>query len=319
MHLLPGEVSHTLALACLKAMYKANLINLRDQKSMKIDFLNFSLKNRIGLAAGLDKNGDYVDCLASLGFGFLEVGTVTPKAQIGNPRPRLFRVKGQKSLINRMGFNNKGVSYVVKKLEKTETDSILGVSIGKNSKTPINKAIEDYSFCLKEVYKVADYIAINISSPNTKGLRRLESKEYFSKLLKELKKNQFSLSDKFGYKPLVIKLSPDLNQLQLKDLAAEIIDKEIDGLICSNTTIDHNHKENGGLSGEGPSNLSTSNLSFLREIMGESFPIIASGGVINRETYESKILSGADLVQIYTGIIFEGPGFVHDLIHLNRE
>jgi dihydroorotate dehydrogenase len=300
-------------------LYAANLIESRDQITKKIEFLGYSLKNKVGLAAGLDKNGDYIDCLASLGFGFIEVGTVTPTAQKGNPKPRLFRVEGQKSLINRLGFNNKGVSHLVKNLEKSKTDSVIGVSIGKNANTVIHKAVEDYIFCLKEVYKLADYVAVNISSPNTRGLRRLESKKYFSNLLKELKKNQFKLSKSFGYKPLVIKISPDLNKIQLEDLASEIIDKEIDGLICSNTTVNHNYKEKGGLSGEGLFNLSTSNLSFLRNFMGKSFPIIASGGVINEETYKEKLKSGADLVQIYTGIIYEGPGLVHDLINLNQE
>ncbi len=271
--------------------------------------------NMVGIAAGLDKNGDYIDCLASLGIGFIEVGTVTPKAQEGNPKPRIFRNKKEKALLNRLGFNNKGVNYLVEKLKKRQSKVILGSSIGKNFDTPNDKAYEDYIYCLEKVYEFSDYIAVNVSSPNTKELRKLSSKDFFDFLLKELKDSRTKLCSKFGYRPIFIKISPDETQENLKLICQSIVSNQMDGIICSNTTVNHDEKYgSGGLSGSPLRTLSNENLTFVRSEVGEKFPIIASGGVMSVEDYQEKLHLGADLVQIYTGFIYEGPKLIQDII-----
>jgi len=282
--------------------------------SNNIEIFGLKFSNKLGLAGGLDKNADYVDPLSYLGIAFIEVGTLTPRPQSGNPKPRLFRLTKKKSLLNSMGFNNKGIEYAILNLKKSETRSIVGISIGKNFDTPINKAYEDYIFCLKKAYPIADYISVNISSPNTKDLRKLETKEYFSDLITVLKRNQEVLSEEFGYKPIVLKLSPDLEEGELEDISKEIIDKEIDGIISSNTTISHNYVQKGGLSGEELFEVSNKNLISLRKFLGSSFPIIASGGVMSRDHFKKKLELGADLVQIYTGMIYKGPALIKEIL-----
>ena len=205
--------------------------------SDKIKILGFNFSNRVGLASGMDKNADYIDSLSHLGFGFLELGTVTPRAQAGNAKPRLFRLTEKRSLLNNMGFNNKGVEHAVLRIQKNKSKAIIGLSIGKNYDTPLEKAIEDYLFCFERAYPVSDYIAVNISSPNTEDLRQLESEKYFSSLITSLKKKQESYSKSLGYKPIILKLSPDLEESNLEYICKEILDKDIDGIICSNTTI----------------------------------------------------------------------------------
>ena len=278
--------------------------------------LNLKVANDLGLAAGLDKNGDYIDSLAALGFGFLEIGTVTPKAQPGNRKPRLFRIKSAKALINKMGFNNKGVDYLASKLRRRKTKIPIGVSIGKNFDTPNELAHKDYIFCLDRIYEFADYLAINISSPNTKGLRDLETEQELDSLLATIKKRQIYLADNHGYKPLFLKISPDNNEESLKNICKAIKNNSIDGLICSNTTTDHNYLSgSGGLSGKPLMKLSTKALSLSRRFLGDDFPIIASGGVMSAEDYYEKIESGADLVQIYTGFIYHGPQLIDDILN----
>ena len=322
LYLLPEEVSHRVALEALKIAFHAKILHLfklQQESSKRVKILNLDFPNRIGLAAGMDKNGDYIDALSSLGFGSLEIGTVTPKAQSGNIKPRLFRLKKENSLINRMGFNNKGVDYLVSKIKKRKSDIILGVSIGKNALTPLERSFEDYLFCFKKLYPYADYLVANISSPNTKNLRKLETKEYFSNLLTLLKKEKSKQRARYGYKPLLVKLSPDLDQKNQEELAKEILDKHIDGIVCFNTTNSHNYSIEGGLSGQSLFELSTKKMSDFKTYLGKSFPIIASGGVMGKEHLKTKIEAGADLIQIYTGMIFEGPGIVNEMVKYSQK
>ena len=274
--------------------------------------MNFS--NRIGLAAGMDKNADYVDSLSYLGFSFIELGTLTPKAQQGNKKPRLFRLMKEKSLINSMGFNNKGIEHAVDRLRNSNSRAILGLSIGKGFNTSIEKSVEDYLFCLKKAYPVCDYIAINISSPNTKDLRKLQQRKYFTDLISSIKKKQEIFSKDFGYKPLVLKLSPDLSERDLENLCRQILDKDIDGVVCSNTTINHNYPYEGGLSGEELFEMSNKSLVSLKNYLGSSFPIIASGGVMSKDHFKKKLELGADLVQVYTGMIYKGPLLIKEIL-----
>ncbi len=323
LHYLPSEMSHYVALKGLKILYLTGLLKLlikpRQYPLIKFNSLCIKkLKNKVGIAAGLDKNGDYIDCLADLGVGFIEIGTVTPRPQKGNPKPRIFRDRKQKSLINRLGFNNKGVDYLVKKLRNRNSKIIIGTSIGKNFDTPNKNAYKDYIFCLEKVYEFSDYIAVNISSPNTQDLRELSSTEYLDELLKKLKFKQHQLSLLHGYKPIFIKLSPDETSKNLKIICDSIMNNKLDGIICSNTTVDHNNKNGvGGLSGSPLKDKSTDSLIAIRSIVGNNLPIIASGGVMSVEDYQEKISAGADIVQLYTGFIFEGPKLIKDIVNIN--
>jgi len=280
-----------------------------------VEILGLKFPNRLGLAAGMDKNADYVDPLSYLGFGFIELGTLTPKAQAGNLKPRLFRLAKERSLINRMGFNNKGIDHAVKKIKDSNSKAVIGLSIGKSFDTPLDKAVEDYLFCLERAYPVCDYIAVNISSPNTKDLRKLESEKYFSNLISALKKQQIFFLKDLGYKPIILKLSPDLQERELENICKEILDKDIDAIICSNTTTSHNYSQSGGLSGEELFEISNRSLVSFRSFLGSSFPIIASGGVMSRRHFEKKLELGADLVQVYTGMIYKGPTLVKEILN----
>ena len=283
--------------------------------SDNIKLLDLEFPNRLGLAAGMDKNTDYIDSLSNLGFGFLELGTLTPKAQSGNTKPRLFRLRKERSLINRMGFNNKGIEHAVSRIKNSKSKAVIGLSIGKNQDTPLGKALEDYLFCLEKAYPVCDYIAVNISSPNTKDLRQLESKKYFSNLITSLKRQQEYYSNRLGYKPMVLKLSPDIGERDLEKICKEILDKDIDGIICSNTTVSHGYNRQGGLSGEQLFDISNRSLTSFRSFLGSTFPIIASGGVMSRQHFETKLELGADLVQVYTGMIYKGPILVKEILN----
>jgi len=312
--LFPPETAHSISLNSLKAIsyFTFKEVDPLDSKDIKIMDLNLS--NRLGLAAGMDKDADYIDCLSNLGFSFLELGTLTPRPQKGNLKPRLFRLREEKSLINSMGFNNKGIEHAVERIRKSNSKAVLGLSIGKNFDTPLEKAAEDYIFCLEKAYPVCDYIAVNISSPNTKDLRKLESEKYFSKLTSSIKKKQEIFSKEFGYKPLVFKLSPDVEERDLENISKQILDKGIDGIVCSNTTVNHNYPYEGGLSGEELFEISNKNLVALRNFLGSSFPIIASGGVMSRDHFKKKLELGADLVQIYTGMIYKGPALIKEIL-----
>ena len=322
-HFLPGEMSHLLALKSLKILYSLGLLEMLMRMNLKKEEENFAIapvsplnsKNRLGIAAGLDKDGEYIDCLSALGVGFIEVGTVTPLRQKGNPRPRLFRNKKDKSLLNRLGFNNNGVEALVENLKNRKSKIPIGVSIGKNFNTPNSDAHKDYLFCMEKVYKHSNYIAINISSPNTTDLRALSSDDYLGDLLYKIKLKQIELSRSLQYVPIFLKISPDEEREDLKKICHAIIKNEIDGIICSNTTTKHKDKNGyGGLSGKPLKDISTKTLLLVKEIVGTKIPVIASGGVMSVSDYNERIQAGADFVQIYTGFIFEGPRLVHDIL-----
>ncbi len=319
LHLLPGELSHYLALNGLKLLYSTGILRIMmHSPDLKVNSKNRDLRHlskKLGIAAGLDKNGDYIDCLSVLGIDFIEVGTVTPRPQKGNPKPRIFRDKKEKSLLNRLGFNNKGVDHLVKNLKSRESNIIVGSSVGKNFDTPNESAFEDYIHCIEKVYEYSDYIAVNISSPNTKDLRALSNEEHFSFLLHKIKNLQNILSIKYGYIPIFIKISPDEDKHNLKIICSSILENKLDGIICSNTTIDHHSKDGlGGLSGAPLKKKANDCLKEVRSLVGSKIPIIASGGVMSVADYLEKIDAGADHVQIYTGFIFEGPKLIKDII-----
>ena len=307
------ETAHQISLSGLKVISyfsKPKPIITKDIEKFGLIF-----SNRLGLASGMDKNADYLDPLSCLGFAFLELGTLTPRLQGGNPKPRLFRITNKMSLINSMGFNNKGIKHAISKIKESKSEAIIGISIGKNYDTPLEKAFEDYLYCYDKAYEGCDYVAVNISSPNTKELRQLESKKYFSNLITCLKRKQDVCSKTFGYKPIVLKLSPDLEDVDLENMCKEILDKDIDAIICSNTTISHGYPFNGGLSGEELFEISNKSLMSFRKFLGSSFPIIASGGVMSRHHFEKKLELGADLVQVYTGMIYRGPKLVKEILN----
>ena len=282
--------------------------------------LNFP--NRIGLAAGMDKNGDYIDGLASLGFGFIEIGTVTPRPQAGNSKPRLFRLPQSMAIINRTGFNNKGVDYLVERARHAQFTGILGINIGKNLDTPINQSASDYLIGLKKVYRYADYVTINISSPNTKNLRQLQQRDEMKALLEQIKTEQQSLNDIHNkYVPLVVKIAPDLSGEELSQIAQQFLDFEIDGVIATNTTISRagvehipGAHESGGLSGAPLKNKATEAVSALYSVLQNKIPIIAAGGIMNGSDAREKIEAGAKLVQVYTGLVYRGPGLVREVM-----
>ena len=320
LHFLPSELSHHIALKSLKLVHSFGLtrILLKNTNSVASHIVDRDIRNldsKVGIAAGLDKNGEYIDCLASLGISFVEVGTVTPKPQKGNPKPRIFRNLQDKSILNRLGFNNKGVDFLVQNLKNKKTNILVGSSIGKNFDTPNEKASDDYIHCLEKVYEYSDYIAINISSPNTQNLRKLTKAEYLDILLNNIKIKQNDLSYLHGYKPIFIKISPDESLSNLRFICNSILKSNLDGIICGNTSIDHNDPNgSGGLSGKPLKKKATECLISVRKIVGDKFPIIASGGVMTVDDYLEKIDAGADLVQIYTGFIYEGPKLIADLL-----
>ena len=293
--------------------------------------MGLTFPNPVGLAAGLDKNGSCIDGLASLGFGFLELGTVTPRPQPGNPKPRMFRLPDAEGLINRMGFNNDGVDVLVKNVKASrfyrEKKGILGLNIGKNAVTPIEKAVDDYLICLEKVYPVADYIAINISSPNTKNLRQLQGESELDNLLTQLKAAQNRLSHQYSrYVPLALKIAPDIDDNQIRNIADALIRHKIDGVIATNTTITRDAvkhlkhgQETGGLSGAPVRDLSTHVIRQLKAELGDTVPIIGVGGILTGEDAKNKIEAGASLVQILTGMIYSGPGLVRECAQALRQ
>ena len=320
-HFFPEELAHRLALNGLKIVYFSGLMKIFvRKKSMNGEiqvnsFYRHTFRNKLGIAAGLDKDGEYIDCLSALGVGFIEVGTVTPLPQPGNPKPRLFRNRTEKSLLNRLGFNNKGVEALVANLKKRKSTIPIGVSIGKNFDTSNDEAYKDYLFCMEKVYEFSSYIAINISSPNTKGLRELSNDKYLRDLLGIIKDKQDKLSESFDYVPIFIKISPDEKPEDLEKMCKTIAVSGMDGIIASNTTAMHNDKNgHGGLSGSPLKNKANEKLSFIKEIVGDKVSIIASGGVMSASDYLEKLDAGADLVQIYTGFIFEGPKLIQDIL-----
>ena len=284
--------------------------------------MGLQFQNPVGLAAGLDKNGDYIDALGSLGFGFIEVGTVTPRPQPGNPKPRLFRLPRAEAIINRMGFNNKGVDYLIEQVRKRRYQGVLGINIGKNFDTPIENAVDDYLYCLQKVYPVADYITVNISSPNTPGLRELQHGKLLKSLINRLKSEQFVLREEFGrIVPIAFKIAPDLDADEVQEMAAIFNETKIDALIATNTTSSRDgveglphSQEQGGLSGKPIFKSSTEIMHAFRQQLDSEIPIIAVGGISSVEDAREKFSAGADLVQIYSGLIYQGPGLIKKII-----
>ncbi|WP_338849506.1 quinone-dependent dihydroorotate dehydrogenase [Massilia sp. W12] len=284
--------------------------------------MGINFPNPVGLAAGLDKDGACIDGLAALGFGFIEIGTVTPRAQAGNPRPRIFRLPAKQALINRMGFNNGGVDAFVANVQQSrfyqEKRGVLGLNIGKNADTPIEKAVDDYLLCLQKVYPYADYVTVNISSPNTKNLRQLQGESELDALLHALKEAQLRLADQYKrYAPLALKIAPDLDQEQIKAIAALLLKHKIDAVIATNTTLQRDAvqglphaSETGGLSGAPVRSLSDAVVRGLRAELGTEIPIIGVGGILCGADAQAKMQAGASLVQVYSGLIYRGPALV---------
>ena len=315
------ERAHDLTLSLLKSAHKMGFIRQKiDAKP--VTCMGIEFPNPVGLAAGLDKNGAYIDALAALGFGFIEIGTITPRPQTGNPQPRLFRIPEAKAIINRMGFNNDGVDQLVENVKASKFKGILGINIGKNADTPVENAVDDYLICLEKVYNYASYITVNISSPNTKNLRSLQSGDALTELLDTLKQRQLELAEQYHhYVPLVLKVAPDLSREDIDFIAAQLITFKIDGLIVTNTTLSRDGVENlafgneaGGLSGAPVFEKSTACLRQFAEVLNGQIPLIGVGGITQGEHAVAKKEAGATLVQIYSGLIYTGPELVKQCV-----
>ncbi|HFC8517412.1 quinone-dependent dihydroorotate dehydrogenase [Neisseria weaveri] len=323
---MDAEKSHHLALNSLKTAHKLGFAPNVSNQTRPTRLMGLDLPNPVGLAAGLDKNGEYIDALASLGFGFIEVGTITPKPQSGNPQPRLFRVPEHQGIINRMGFNNHGIDAMIRNIRASKYSGILGINIGKNAVTPIENAADDYLICLEKAYPHASYITVNISSPNTKNLRALQGGDELSALLTALKNKQAHLAAAHGrYVPLAVKIAPDLDDQQIADIAHVVIQTEMDGIIATNTTIDKSSlgqhplaNEQGGLSGLPVRQASNRVLQQLAQHIDGKLPIIGVGGIMNGEDAALKLRLGATAVQIYSGLIYAGPQLVRDCLSTCR-
>ncbi|MEP7043900.1 MAG: quinone-dependent dihydroorotate dehydrogenase [Dokdonella sp.] len=325
---LDTERAHDLGLVSIEAAYRTGLNSLLAARSKPLPVTAFGLRfnNPVGLAAGLDKNGAHVDALAALGFGFIEVGTTTPRAQAGNPKPRMFRLPEYEAVINRLGFNNGGVDALVRNVERAKYGGVLGINIGKNKDTPNERAVDDYLHCLERVYARASYITVNISSPNTQGLRDLQEEETLRRFIGTLRDAQERLSAQHAVrKPMLLKIAPDLSEPELDAIAEVLLDTGIDGLICTNTTIDRTavagHRlagETGGLSGKPAFAKSTAVLSGMRRRLGTKIPLIGVGGIVNGSDAVAKLDAGATLLQFYTGMIYRGPALIGECVEALR-
>ncbi len=317
-----AEFSHDLTLKALSLSNKIGLLSFLNPPNLcKLrTVMGIPFQNPVGLAAGLDKNANHIDALGKLGFGFIEVGTITPRPQLGNPKPRLFRLPEVQGIINRFGFNNVGLEAAVENIRLSKYKGVLGINIGKNFDTPIERAGEDYLLCMKKVYQYANYIAVNISSPNTKNLRDLQETKALNILLAQLKNEQTRLADYYGrYVPIALKISPDLTNKHLDAISKSIIKNRIDGVIATNTTISRelasdlfNGKEAGGMSGKPLFKLSNSIIRELHARLQGEVPIIGVGGIFSGEDALEKINAGAELVQIYSGLVYQGRKLVLD-------
>lgn len=319
---LNAECAHDLTIKGLKTAEKLGLLNLfKSPVCQSREVMGLSFPNPIGLAAGLDKNGAAIDGMAALGFGFVEVGTVTPRPQLGNAKPRLFRLKEAEGIINRFGFNNQGVDQLIENVKASNFRGILGINIGKNFDTPNALAVNDYLTCMEKVYAYASYIAVNISSPNTKNLRDLQEKEALSTLLSELKKTQTKLTEQYGkYVPIALKIAPDLTAAQVDEIADLLVQHKIDAVIATNTTLAReavkglrHAEEAGGLSGAPVRNQSTIVIQQLSKRLQGALPIIGVGGISSGADAVEKIAAGASLVQVYSGLIYKGPALIQDV------
>ncbi len=314
------EVIHHFTFSLIKILMKipgipqiSRRIFMVKKPGLERELFGLKFKNPVGLAAGFDKNAVLFDELGNYGFGFVEVGTVTPKPQAGNPKKRIFRLREDEALVNRMGFNNDGADAIVERLRKRKTDIIIGGNIGKNKLTPNENAIDDYMICFEKLFEVVDYFVVNVSSPNTPNLRALQDKEPLTELLRTL---QTENEKKTSPKPILLKIAPDLTDSQLMDIIDIVNTTKIAGVIATNTTISReglqseHQKEAGGLSGKPVRERATEVIRFLAEKSGKSFPIIGVGGIHSASDAKEKLAAGADLIQLYTGFIYEGPGLV---------
>lgn len=320
---LDAERAHDISLAGLKLAERTGLMRIFTNKMVSVprQVMGITFPNAVGLAAGLDKNAAVIDGMATLGFGFIEVGTVTPRPQSGNPKPRLFRVTEAEGIINRFGFNNLGVDNLIANVKASRYQGVLGINIGKNFDTPNERAVDDYVHCMEKVYPYASYITVNISSPNTKNLRALQEKEALSALLATLKSTQAKLAQQYGrYVPITLKIAPDLTAEQIIEIADLLMQHQIDGVIATNTTLARdavtgmaNAEETGGLSGAPVRNASTRVIQQLSTQLQGALPIIGVGGILSGADAVEKIAAGASLVQVYSGLIYKGPKLVSDV------
>ncbi len=326
---LDPERAHGLGLLSLELAYRSGTSPLlaRPIAPLPTRVLGLAFPNPVGLAAGLDKNGAHIDALLALGFGFIEVGTVTPLAQEGNPKPRMFRLSREKAVINRLGFNNRGLEVMVRNVERARRrNGLLGINIGKNKDTPNERAADDYLHCLERVYPLADYITVNISSPNTAGLRELQEEQALRQLIGTLREAQERLGSQHGKRvPMLVKVAPDVSDDDIEAMARVLGDLGVDGVIATNTTIGrmglHNHRlaaQAGGLSGAPLMGQSTAVLRKMRTRLADHIPLIGVGGILSGADAVAKMSAGADLVQFYTGMIYRGPELVHECVEAIR-
>ncbi|WP_293006633.1 quinone-dependent dihydroorotate dehydrogenase [Nitrosomonas sp.] len=318
---LDPEFAHRITFGVIQQISKLGLLKNVSISCQPRNVMGLTFPNPVGLAAGLDKNGEYLDALATLGFGFIEIGTVTPRPQPGNPTPRIFRVPEANAIINRLGFNNQGVEQLVENIKRSNYQGILGINIGKNFDTPLKKAINDYLIGLQKVYCHASYVTVNISSPNTKDLRQLQAADALDQLLGELKSEQAKLAQIHGkYVPMVVKIAPDLDQEQVESIATLLLKHCVDGVIATNTTISRTGIEhlalaqvNGGLSGAPLTQRATVVIRQLHHFLRDAIPIIGVGGIMSASDAQDKLSSGASLIQLYTGLIYRGPDLVGEI------
>ncbi|ALS62362.1 MULTISPECIES: quinone-dependent dihydroorotate dehydrogenase [Pandoraea] len=325
---LDAEQAHHLTLATLRGAASLGLAGLVGQTLPEDPrtVMGIRFPNPVGLAAGLDKDGSCIDGLAALGFGFVEVGTVTPRPQAGNPKPRIFRLPQAEAIINRMGFNNGGVEQFLQNVQSARYKGPLGLNIGKNADTPIERAVDDYLICLEKVYPYATYVTVNISSPNTKNLRQLQGGDELDALLGKLKEKQSALSDRHGkYVPIALKIAPDLDDEQIKVIAGTLTRHGFDGVIATNTTLSReavagqpNANETGGLSGRPVFDASNRVIRALATELGGALPIIGVGGILSGADARAKLDAGASLVQVYSGLIYRGPELVRECVQALR-
>lgn len=326
---LDPEVSHELALDAIGAAERLGMSGfLADEKvNAPVEVMGLKFPNAVGLAAGLDKNADYFNGLGKLGFGFIEVGTITPRPQHGNPKPRLFRLPEADAIINRLGFNNKGIDHLIENVKHRRFDGILGINIGKNRDTPVDKAVDDYLCCFNRAYEYADYITVNLSSPNTPGLRDLQFGEALERLLGSLKTAQKTNEQRIGrYVPIAVKIAPDMEEDEVDQLAEALLANEMDGVIATNTTIDRDKVEHlkfgdevGGLSGAPVFEKSTQMIRMLNKSLDGQLPIIGVGGILSADDAKAKMEAGASLVQIYSGFIYKGPKLIREAAEALRK
>jgi dihydroorotate dehydrogenase len=319
---LEPETAHRVTLNALEKAHRIGLLTGGPITCRPRNFMGLEFPNPVGLAAGLDKNGEHLEALAALGFGFIEIGTVTPRPQPGNSQPRLFRVPQANAIINRLGFNNHGVDKLVTNIRHANYHGILGINIGKNFDTPVEKSADDYLTCLCKVYRYASYVVVNISSPNTPHLRQLQNTEELDDLLDRLKSKQKELADEHAkYTPLVVKIAPDLEPRQIESVAVLLMKHQIDGVIATNTTLSRAGVETlpyagetGGLSGSPLTQRSTAVIRNLYAVLQGALPIIGVGGIMCALDAKEKIDAGASLVQLYTGLVYRGPHLVRDVV-----